>query len=51
VLGDTLWPRFTAGKDGTLWYYRALVEAYRERGNVRLWTELERTVIAIELDI
>ena len=51
VMGDALWPRFTAGKEGTLWYYRALLEAYRGRGNDRLWTELERTVLAIELDI
>ena len=51
VMGDALWPRFTAGKEGTLWYYRALVEAYGGRGNDRLWTELERTVLAIELDI
>jgi (p)ppGpp synthase/HD superfamily hydrolase len=51
IMGDALWPRFTAGKEGTLWYYRALLEAYHARGNERLWTELERTVIAIELDI
>jgi (p)ppGpp synthase/HD superfamily hydrolase len=51
IMGDALWPRFTAGKEGTLWYYRALLEAYRARGNARLWTELERTVIAIELDV
>jgi len=48
VMGDALWPRFTTGKDGTLWYYRALLEAYGERGKNRLWTELERTVRAIE---
>ena len=48
VMGDALWPRFTAGKDGTLWYYRALLDAYAARGKNRLWTELERTVAAIE---
>ena len=48
VMGDALWPRFTAGKDGTLWYYRALLGAYAARGKTRLWTELERTVAAIE---
>jgi GTP pyrophosphokinase len=48
VMGDALWPRFTAGKDGTLWYYRALLDAYGARGKNRLWTELERTVAAIE---
>lgn len=48
VMGDALWPRFTTGKEGTLWYYRALLEAYGARGKNRLWTELERTVRAIE---
>lgn len=27
-LGEELWTRFTGGKEGTLWYYQALVEAY-----------------------
>jgi (p)ppGpp synthase/HD superfamily hydrolase len=27
ALGQPLWDRFTGGRDGTLWYYRALVEA------------------------
>ena len=48
VIGDALWPRFTTGKDGTLWYYRALLDAYAARRKDRLWTELERTVQAIE---
>jgi len=26
--GDALWPRFRAGKWGTLWYYRSLLEAF-----------------------
>ena len=30
--GDSVWSRFTGGKDGSLWYYRALVEAFRARG-------------------
>lgn len=48
VMGDALWPRFTTGKAGTLWYYRALLDAYAARGKSRLWIELERTVAAIE---
>jgi (p)ppGpp synthase/HD superfamily hydrolase len=28
VLGDELWQRFKGRKEGTLWYYRALVEAF-----------------------
>jgi len=29
AIGEDLWPRFTAGKDGTLWYYQALVDAFQ----------------------
>ena len=48
ALGDALWPRFTAGKDGTLWYYRSLLTAFRPRAENRLWHELDRTVSDIE---
>ena len=27
-IGEDLWPRFNGGKEGTLWYYRALVDAF-----------------------
>ena len=27
-LGDELWERFSGGRNGVLWYYRALVDAY-----------------------
>ena len=47
--GDALWQRFQAGRDGTLWYYRALVEAFRAAGApVTLVDELDRTVSLIE---
>jgi GTP pyrophosphokinase len=46
----TVWERFKAGRDGQLWYYRALVDAYRANPahDPRLIDELERTVAAIE---
>ena len=28
AIGDALWGRFTGGKSGTLWYYRALADAF-----------------------
>ncbi len=31
-VGDTLWSRFSAGKDEQLWYYRELVAAFRQAG-------------------
>ena len=37
--------RFTTGREGNLWYYAAMVEAYEQRvGHTRLWGELARTV-------
>jgi (p)ppGpp synthase/HD superfamily hydrolase len=30
--GEEVWTRFKGGKAGTLWYYRSLVTAFRERG-------------------
>jgi (p)ppGpp synthase/HD superfamily hydrolase len=47
-IGDKLWPRFTAGKEGNLWYYRALLTAFKARAENRLWHELDRTVSEIE---
>jgi GTP pyrophosphokinase len=45
VDGEDTWPRFRGGKEGTLWYYRSLVRAFREHGApARLLDELERTV-------
>ncbi|MEE4153542.1 MAG: HD domain-containing protein [Erythrobacter sp.] len=28
VVGEALWSRFTGGKEGTLWYYRSLADAF-----------------------
>ena len=47
-LGDALWDRFNGGRDGTLWYYRALVNAFRAAGSTPLIEELERTVDEVE---
>jgi (p)ppGpp synthase/HD superfamily hydrolase len=47
-LGDELWDRFTGGKEGTLWYYRALVEAYTAAGANAVAEELDRVVREIE---
>ena len=48
ALGEALWPRFTTGREGTLWYYRALIAAFSARGRTRLLDELERTIAEIE---
>jgi (p)ppGpp synthase/HD superfamily hydrolase len=46
--GDELWSRFNGGKEGTLWYYRALVAALTEAGKNDLTEELDRVVSEIE---
>jgi len=52
VHGEALWSRFKGGKDGTLWYYRALTEAYRlaevEAAHERLAADLDRVVSELE---
>lgn len=48
VVGEKLWPRFKAGKEGTLWYYRALLTVYQRRGVTPLILELERVVNELE---
>jgi (p)ppGpp synthase/HD superfamily hydrolase len=48
VLRDDLWPRFTAGKSDTLWYYRSLVEGFRAAGGGRLVDELDLVVSELE---
>ena len=47
IHGDAVWSKFKGGKEGTLWYYRALVEAFKARGDLPLYDELERTVSEI----
>jgi len=47
--GDAVFSRFNAGKEGVLWYYRALVTAFRQRDCHReLIDELARVISAIE---
>lgn len=50
--GEALWSRFTGGREGSLWYYRALLEAYRIAGTTTatrpLLDELERTLVEVE---
>jgi GTP pyrophosphokinase len=49
--GDEVWKRFNVGQDDILWYYDALVRAYREAGGGHLVDELERVVRGIKREI
>jgi GTP pyrophosphokinase len=49
TLGEELWSRFKGGKDGTLWYYRALANEFGERSvPLPLADELDRVVTTME---
>src|SRR4029078_10843114 len=43
-IGERLWTRFSGGRDGTLWYYRALSDEFDREGRTALTRELERVV-------
>jgi len=49
TIGEALWPRFTGGKEGTLWYYQALVDAFQSNPETprSLVAELAQTVAQI----
>ena len=49
--GDALWSRFNASKEETLWYYRALVTAFRTAGSNELVEELDGVVTEIERSV
>jgi GTP pyrophosphokinase len=48
LIGDAVWQRFQGGKNGSLWYYRAVVDALRSTGSSPLFDELERVVSELE---
>jgi (p)ppGpp synthase/HD superfamily hydrolase len=45
-LGDALWPRFSGGRAGTVWYYTALADVFRRALPGALAEELRETVSA-----
>ena len=47
-LGDEVWKRFKGGKDGTLWYYRALAATLEKMDSG--WAARELSRITTELD-
>jgi GTP pyrophosphokinase len=47
-LGDRVFARFNAGRDDLLWYYAALVDAYRQAGGGPLVDELARVVTELK---
>lgn len=48
LLGPSVWNRFTAGREGTLWYYRAMLEALSRGEPLPLVAELRAAVERLE---
>jgi (p)ppGpp synthase/HD superfamily hydrolase len=47
-LGESVWSRFTGGREGTLWYYRALLDAFLRHPANRITRELALAVAEME---
>lgn len=48
ALGEPIWERFQGKRDGTLWYYRALLNEFRRQKADPLINQLERVVLELE---
>jgi (p)ppGpp synthase/HD superfamily hydrolase len=48
AIGDVIWKRFKGGKEGTLWYYRSLVNEFRAVNPSPIVDELDRVVSEVE---
>jgi hypothetical protein len=47
-VGESIWDRFNGGREGTLWYYRALLEEFLRGKPSRLIRELELAIEELE---
>ncbi|MFM7406427.1 MAG: HD domain-containing protein [Cuspidothrix sp.] len=48
IVGEAVWDRFQGGKEGTIWYYRSLTNAFSQNQFTPLVAELERVVSELE---
>jgi (p)ppGpp synthase/HD superfamily hydrolase len=48
LIGESMWGRFSGGRDGTLWYYRAAVDALGSGWSHALVDELARVLDELE---
>ncbi len=46
--GDTAWEKFNGGKEGTLWYYRQLIDAFEDFETTTMLDELKLSVAELE---
>ena len=48
ITGESIWQRFSGGREGTLWYYKNLANTFQELNSGALAEELNRVVSEIE---
>ncbi|MBC8504584.1 MAG: HD domain-containing protein [Anaerolineales bacterium] len=48
LCGEETWEKFNGGKEGTLWYYRTLLEVFKDLESNFMVDELERVISEIE---
>lgn len=48
LIQEAVWERFQGGKNGTLWYYRTLLDTFRAIESTPLIDELDRVVTELE---
>jgi (p)ppGpp synthase/HD superfamily hydrolase len=48
-IGESVWSRFNGGREGTLWYYRALLDEFLKRKSNRITRDLQLAVGELEL--
>ncbi len=46
--GESVWQRFTAGREGALWYYRTIVTRFDKLQGTPLLSQLQRAVAELE---
>lgn len=49
IVGESVWARFKGGREGTLWYYRALLDQFLHRKPNRITRELQLAVNDLKL--
>jgi (p)ppGpp synthase/HD superfamily hydrolase len=48
AIGESVWSRFNGGREGTLWYYRTLLDVFLRHKRNRITRELELAVNELE---
>ena len=48
AVGESVWSRFNGGREGTLWYYRTLLDIFLQHKRNRITRDLELAVMELE---